>query len=803
MTDSLFQTSAENRGISRDKPHNKPAFSRFCRVSVERGFDAPAGGLTYAIPDELVDSAHPGCRVTMPLGLGKKLAAGIILDIGDASLLDGYPIEKVKPIASVSGGALPRDLVALAQWMSEYYICPMGMVLSTMMPAAVKKSVGVRTRQVVSPVALDDAVWELKTTPSASAARDAIRTLPHDTWPIPPKELKGLLELRTIGPINKLLELGVLVQSDETYVRSDDPMLESLAHDSTTATPPPLTSDQQHAADGINTALTTNQFGVHLIHGVTGSGKTEVYLQLIQRVLDANASAIVLVPEISLTPQTAGRFHARFADSGVVVLHSGLTASQRSKAWARASDGSARVVVGARSAVFAPVPNLKLIIVDEEHATDYKQDQLPRYHARDVAIVRAKELGASVVMGSATPSLESWANATGDNPRYTLWSLPRRVGDKPMPTVRIVDLMHDRALRAKQDIASLKSQQLVSIELETQLHRTLEAGGQAILLLNRRGYAGYLHCPNAKCGWVLECSQCDARLVHHRGASLPLGGVARCHHCLSESRVPRVCPACQGNITKFSLGTQRLEDELEQKFIDVPLGDGRVGLVRDDTMLRIDGDTMTSAKTYHDALSRFATGDVRVLLGTQMLAKGHDFPNVRLVGVVSADTAMHLPDFRAAERTFQLVSQVAGRAGRGDQPGLVIVQTMEPTSTAIVRAASHDYIGFATQELAVRTRSHLPPAWRCARIVVRDEDHDKALSRAQDLAQRIRATSNLTIDGPMDAPINRLHNQWRIAIELRAPGAGALLAPLRALRSQGLLKSDAKTAVDIDPVGMM
>lgn len=772
-------------------------------MSVERGFDTPSGGLTYAVPDTLIASAQPGCRVIIPLGRGRALAAGIILDVGDVSLLDGYPVEKVKPIVSVSGAALPRDLVALAQWMSEYYISPMGMVLSTMMPAAVKKRVGVRTREVVTPAVLDDAAWEQKTTASARIARDAIRTLPNDTWPITPKELKGLLELRTIAPINALIGIGVLLRSDETYVRSDDPMLESLAHDSTTATPPSLTNDQRHVADGIARALAAHRFGVHLVHGVTGSGKTEVYLQLIQRVIDAGGSAIVLVPEISLTPQTAGRFHARFADVGVVVLHSGLTASQRSKAWTRASDGSARVVVGARSAVFAPVPNLRLVIVDEEHATDYKQDQLPRYHARDVAIVRAKELGASVVMGSATPSLESWANATGQSPRFSLWSLPRRVGDRPMPTVRVVDLTSDRALRAKHDTASIKSQHLLSLELESELQRTLETGGQAILLLNRRGYAGYLHCPSTQCGWVLECSQCDARLVHHRGASLPLGGIARCHHCLSETRVPRVCPACQGNITRFSLGTQRLEDELEQTFVGAPLGDGRVGLVRGDTMLRIDGDTMTSAKSYHDALSRFATGDVRVLLGTQMLAKGHDFPNVRLVGVVSADTAMHLPDFRAAERTFQLVSQVAGRAGRGDRPGLVIVQTMEPTSTAIVRAADHDFIGFATQELAVRARAHLPPAWRCARIIIRNEKHDKALARAHDLVKRMKAASNLAIDGPMDAPINRIHNQWRIAIELRAPSAGALLTPLRELRSQGLLKSDAKTAVDVDPVGMM
>ncbi len=769
-----------------------PTSGVFARVAVERGIDAERGqeGLTYRVDAPL--DAPPlviGERVEVPLGKSGKRTAGIVVAAGGPELLEGLSPAKVKAILRRSGASLPATLVELAQWMAGYYVCPLGMVLASMIPAAVKHATGRRDVELIRLFAGEPAALK----PAQRKLLAQVQSLPPDSFPIPLRDLALRLGLRGPQRLRALIESGSLESTIVQEVHARDAVLHAEAADTSGLT---LTADQARIVDGV--AATLGAFQSHLLRGVTGSGKTEVYLRLIAAVVASGKSAIVLVPEIALTPQTAGRFTQRFGPTLVAVLHSGLTAAQRHREWARAASGGARVVVGARSAIFAPVANLGLIIVDEEHDSSYKQDRLPRYNARDVAIKRAQLETCPVLLGSATPSLESWSNAAGTTPRWTLWELTQRVGGASLPTVEIVDMRDERRLRLAAQQGDDGRLHLLGPTLEAALEDTLNAGAQAVLLLNRRGFAHYISCPKPACGYVLRCSQCDANLILHRHTGVPTGELVRCHHCLAEQIVPRLCPVCTTKLNVFGGGTQRAQDELVRKFTSMGLVDG-------DTLLRLDSDSMHTAKDYFHALARFGRGEARVLLGTQMIAKGLDYPNVRLVGVLDADTALHIPDFRSEERTFQLISQVAGRAGRGSHPGRVIVQTMNPTSTPILLAAAHDYPTFARQELAVRVRSRLPPASRMARIVCRDEDEPKARARAAELVDVLRSHAGDTaiVRGPAPCPISRIAGQYRYALELYAPKAGIVQQVLAAARTQGMLKSDAKTAVDVDPVALM
>jgi primosomal protein N' (replication factor Y) len=536
--------------------------------------------------------------------------------------------------------------------------------------------------------------------------------------------------------------------------------------------------DQEHALRTIIEALNARRQRTILIHGVTGSGKTEVYIQAIQEVIHFGRQAIVLVPEISLTPQTVERFRQRFG--AVAVLHSHLSDAERHGHWQRIAEGAVSVVVGARSAIFAPTPHLGLIVLDEEHESSFKQESVPRYHARDVAIARAEAEEIPLVLGSATPSLESWQRA--QNGAYTLVEMPRRVLGRPLPAVGTIDL------RAQQARGGM-SHGAISRQLHAAVSAALDEGGQVILLLNRRGFATHIQCP--ACGHVVRCPECDIALTHHRTEETAL-----CHYCDFEVPAPTACPACNfAGIRYWGLGTQRLEAEVRARFPNV-------------VALRMDTDTMQAPGSHERALGAFRAGKVRILLGTQMIAKGLDFPNVTLVGVINADTALHLPDFRAAERTFQLVTQVAGRTGRGPKGGRVLVQTFSPDHPAIQAAVRHDYAAFAAGELPMRQMLRYPPFTSMIRLVVRGPSQPIAAEFANYIAERLHTAleqrkTDARVLGPAPCPFARLKGKYRFQIQVQGP-AGEQLRAAVAQATAGLEPpEDVQWIVDVDPVEML
>ncbi|MBT8485525.1 MAG: primosomal protein N' [Phycisphaerales bacterium] len=753
----------------------------YARVAVERGIDRYPDGLVYAVANDLADLVA-GERVMVPLGRGDRATAGYVIEV-DAE--PGRHVSAVKFVQRRDDAAsrLPPQLVTLARWISQYYATPIGVTLAAMLPAAVKRSVGLVRRVYVDRVA--DAEEPPRLSPQQRAVLATLDGLPADRRPIEIKSLAAEAGLRSVSPIRRLAQRGLLTTIQRTGVDA------AWADHAVDAAPPPtLTAAQRQVIDAID-AAGTDAFSAHLLYGVTGAGKTEVYLRLIERTLARGKSALLLVPEISLTPQTGGRLLGRFPDVTVAILHSGLTAAQRHQQWTLAAHGAASIVVGARSAVFAPVPDgtLGLIVVDEEHDGSYKQDQAPRYHGRDVALRRGQLAGCPVVLGSATPALESWHNATMRKTAQ-LHRLDDRAPGLRLPRVEVVDLAAERRMRP--------GKHLLGPTLEDALRDTLDAGAQALLLLNRRGYANYIACPSSGCGWVMHCEGCDVCMVYHRDRRLPAGGFVRCHHCQREQRLPRACPDCGRGIATLGLGTQRVEEELRAKF---PV------LAEGDTLARLDSDTVRSARGLHDVLERFGAGIVRVLLGTQMIAKGLDYPGVRLVGVVNADTAINLPDFRATERTFQLVSQVTGRCGRAEGPrrDRAIVQSFHPDNHAIQMAAAHDYPAFAAAELEDRRLCGLPPFTRMARIVVRHRDHPRCVALAHALAEGLTplVPPSVRMDGPAPCPIPRLSDHHRQEVQLIAPSAAELQRVLAAARNAGVLTPGAEMAIDVDPVAVL
>ena len=749
-------------------------------VAVERAVDRSPDGLTYALPHALAKLPE-GARVEVPLGRGETPTAGWIVRRLAPTEDPGIPRAKIKPLLAQdpSGVVLPGELVAFARWISAYYACPIGMTLASILPAAVRKSIGRVEKTLVD---LAPTPPDAKITRRQREALEVLATLP--TRPVELADLAKAAGYASLEPLKRLVASGHLVATRKTAVEAG-----FIARAGNVAPAPVPTAEQQAAITAISRDF--GRFAQHLLFGVTGAGKTEVYIRLLEECVRRGQRAILLVPEISLTPQTVGRIAARLAHAKVAVLHSGLTEAQRNQQWTLLAEGGADVVVGARSAIFAPIPDgtLGLVVVDEEHEPGYKQDSAPRYHGRDSAIRRAQIAGCPVVLGSATPSLESWANAI-ERRVSSLHRLTTRAPGLRVPKVRVVDFAAER-----REISDRRVN-LIGPTLRASMERTLREGGQVLLLLNRRGYANYIACTDPRCGWTLSCGECDAGMVCHMD-SLPSGrrSYVRCHHCLAEQLLPTRCPECGKGVTVFGLGTQRVEEELTRLF---------PSLVEGETLLRVDGDTMQTSQHFHDALERFGKGEVKVLMGTQMIAKGLDFPNVRLVGVISADTALAMPDFRAGERTFQLVSQVSGRAGRGAEPGQAIIQSFEPETPAIRLAASHDFEAFANAELADRRAFGLPPYRRLARLVVRHPGETECARRAADLAGALRSFSGVAeVRGPTPCAIARIAGKYRQQVELLADSPAEISRVLAEARSRGLLKLGEELAVDVDAIAAM
>jgi primosomal protein N' (replication factor Y) len=770
-----------------DSTTTPPKTGPFAGVALERGIDRV---LDYHIPPSLAGQIHIGQRVAVPLGRNNHPARGYVVAIRAVA---EHP--KTKDILAIedSRTLLSLKMLELARWISRYYVTPLGMVIQTVIPSAVKKKHGLGHLKIVRlkmPRADTQAILEKTKAPKRRAILARILNLADN-------ETIELVRLSsesgaTPATVRKLAALGIISITDE-------PDLPGLTADMPLGKADEIdlqfNEDQQKVFDALLPRM-DGGFSVTLLHGVTGSGKTEVYLQLIRKVVDSGKQALVLVPEIALTPQTVKRFQARFPS--VAILHSGLGQTDRHRYWQQISAGKANVVVGARSAVFAPLPRLGIIVVDEEHDSSYKQDSAPRYHGRDVAVKRGQLEAVPVILGSATPSLESYHKTQAGDPatQYHLLTLPNRVRGLAMPIVEMVDL--------RQELRQKRGVHLISMRLERLLRETLAAKHQAILLLNRRGYSNFVYC--AHCNEVVQCPYCDATLTYHRWGGQTVGsaaldrsvhaGALHCHYCLAVSPLPSACVACGKKLSLFGLGTQRVEEELAKKFPGV-------------NVARVDSDTMRTFKEYEATLGRFARGEIQIMLGTQMIAKGLDYPNVTLVGVISGDTALALSDFRAGERTFQLITQVAGRAGRGDSPGRVALQTFLPEDAAITAALRHDYTGFAAAELTRRKEVGLPPFTRMARIIIRDQDGDAVHAHGEELAAELKnaiekaGNGQVEIKGPMPCPVGRIAGYFRHQIVLKSAAPLMLQKVLAVARESGHLTRAERVAVDVDPVSLL
>jgi primosomal protein N' (replication factor Y) len=735
---------------------------------------------TYQVDDADAARSGAGMRAVVPFH-GRKML-GVIMGSGTAKagvrIKRAYELPDRVPVVSA-------PLIELARWMSEYYVVPIGVVLRTMLPAAL--------------------TGPSDPTPSAKMRRVVIIDQPIESlierdrvFARSPKQ-RALYELveslggrATVEHVTEQLHasdsvLAGLVKRRIVRVESETVARDPFASRSLTVSPSHHpTLSQQSAIDFLAAAPPGH---VTLLHGITGSGKTLVYLELLKRVVtERGRTAIVLVPEIALTPQTVDRFRAVFGDQ-VAVLHSALSDGERYDAWLALQRGERKIAVGARSAIFAPLASLGAIIIDEEHETTYKQGEAPRYHAREVAIVRARAEGATVVLGSATPSLESWTNA--QEGKYSRIQLPDRVGGGRLPQVSVVDRRN--ALKPRPDGQPLDPFRVViGEELETAIGARLAKKEQSILLLNRRGYASFIQC-NA-CGFVAACPNCSISLTYHRTPERLI-----CHYCQHEEELHRVCPRCAGTIIRQKgLGTQQVERLLGERFASARIA-------------RMDVDTTSGKWAHAEILDRVAAGEVDILLGTQMIAKGLDFPNVTLVGVVDADIGINLPDFRASERCFQLLSQVAGRAGRGPKGGEVLIQTRVPSHHAVKCAVDHDYQRFVTEELRGRQMPVYPPYIRLANVVfsgLSENGVAKLSQTASDWMSQLiskRKLEGVTLIGPAPCPVERIKNRWRwhVLIKSEKPGELTRLGRFFMERFEPEGGGDLRITFDREPVALL
>ena len=747
------------------------------------------GLLTYRVP---ADQPMPvrGARVVVPLG--KRTLTGVV--VGDGANFDrSFEIRDVREVLD-DEAFVPAAVVALTEWVSDYYLSGPGAALAAALPphgltARVDSFKTVRIAQL-TPAGLDAADRLSNSPRCTSTDRDVpSRDKPHGLSPrkAATRQREAVLALAGVpdglpvadlaergipaATLTRLKTLGLLAIRTERIDR--DPFPHAVSAPALVALRK-LTAEQQAAMDQLLPLTNARAFHVALLHGVTGSGKTELYMRLADAVRSSGRGVLMLVPEIALTPQVAALFRARFG-AAVAIQHSGLSDGERHDQWHRIRRGDVDVVIGTRSAVFAPLAKPGLIIVDEEHDTSYKQDETPRYHGRDVAIMRAQSAGALVVLGSATPTLESYANAQAG--RYTLVTLDRRVLDRPLAEVQIVNM--------RDEIAQEGTEVVISKPLRAAIQARLDHGEQSLILLNRRGFASAVFC--RQCGSSLDCPNCSVSLtVHTRGKDWS----ARCHYCNFSKPVPKACEQCAAPyMERVGFGTERVEADIRAAFPTARVA-------------RLDRDTVRRKGSLVEMLERVARRHIDILIGTQMIAKGHDFPDCTLVGVISADVGLGLADFRAAERTFQLLTQVSGRAGRGERPGQALIQSLVPEHYSIQLATSQDYRAFYTKEVEYRRTMRYPPQVAMVNVVVRGRTFAEAIDGAREFADAARGGTGYVILGPAPAPLTKLRGEHRAQFFLKGTSRKAMREALQlALARKPELSR--RLSVDVDPLSML
>lgn len=748
-----------------------PSDSPFALVAVGRPV---RGEFTYAVPAPLRGTLEPGLRVKVPFGRASTL--GFYLAPADAPPPE--VAKKLKPIEAVLDAtpALSPDVVELVRFAAAHYRYPLGEALRAALPPGLSKAEAERpAKPDVVRFAVAQPGAELSTLARAPAQHAALSYL---------LAVGGRANVEEVAHAVPGARETLRKLEARGYVRFDEEaVLPGIADGLGQARPAALTPEQEGAVAALSKALDTGGFAPFLLHGVTGSGKTEVYLRLVEHALTQDKGALILVPEIALTPQLVGRFRSRFGQA-VAVLHSALKDRERLLAWQQLRSGEVRIAVGVRSAIWAPVKDLGVVVVDEEHDPSFKQEEKLRYQARDLAVVRGRQVGALVILGSATPSFESWENARRG--RYALLTLSKRVDDRPMPQLGLVDL---RVERPRTPETRGEEPPVLSPTLREAIGETLDKKQQVILFLNRRGHATFLVCE--VCGQALKCPDCDVCLTHHLSSRR-----VQCHYCGRADPLPDTCPECRGPMLKLGVGTERIEAEVAAAFPHARVA-------------RLDRDAATSAERLTELLASFARREIDVLVGTQMVAKGHDFPGVTLVCVVLADSALALPDFRAAERTFHLLTQVAGRAGRGKDTGRVLVQSYNPEAAPIAHMLAADFHGFSEGELKRRRALNWPPYARMAALRIEGDSPDLTARVAHRLAQAMARklpppSRGVRLLGPAPAPISRIKGKTRWQLVVKGPTHADLAGPLdEAERLLPEVPAGVKVVIDVDPSAML
>jgi primosomal protein N' (replication factor Y) (superfamily II helicase) len=734
---------------------------KFASVILDDNIDKP---LTYSIPVDLLENLKPGFRVEVPIKSGFK--KGFVLEIKNES-----NISNVKPIKSIlSHELITKDLFLLALWMSKYYCCSLSKVFRCIVPTSIKKDIKPKSQIFLS---LNKSKKETLQCCQELVSKNPLQSQILELFL---KSKKGffLSEILKItdsskSPIDSLIKKKMLKPIKLT---PDSDLL--LEHEFFKTKPKSLNDEQQSSLNEIATTLNSSSFKTHLIHGVTGSGKTEIYLQAIQKALDLGKSSIMLVPEIALTSQTIERFKARFEEK-IAILHHKRSHGERFDAWHKLLSGEVKIVVGARSAIFCPMKNLGLIIVDEEHDSSYKQsEEAPAYHARNIAVMRGKFTNAAVVLGSATPSIESYFNAC--NNKYVLSTLSSRATKASLPTVHIVDM--------KLEFSKNRAFTHFSEKLLSSIKNRYDKGEQTILFLNRRGYHNYLFC--SKCAYVMKCPHCDISLTFHKNEN-----ILSCHSCDYKTALKKSCPSCDNpdQLQHRGFGTEHVEASLKAIFPEI-------------RTLRVDRDT-TMQKNSHELLFKeFKAGKADVLIGTQMIVKGLHFPSVSLVGVLNSDGALNIPDFRSSETIFQLITQVAGRSGRDELKGEVIIQTFLPENPTIQKASRQDYLSFYAEEIENRKIFEYPPFSSMIKVVFSGEDELSTMTHAQNFRSKVieNLTSNMKIHPLVASGRPKIKDRFYFQFLIRTNNISNLSSTISSVKSNFHLPSNIDLFIDVDPI---